>query len=433
MLYYLFKYLQENFGLTGSGLFQYITFRASMAIILSLIISMIIGKRIILWLRKMQIGESVRDLGLQGQTEKKGTPTMGGIIIIAAIVIPTLLFAKLDNVYVVLLLISTLWMGGIGFLDDYIKVFKKDKEGLRGKFKIMAQVVLGLVVGCVLYFHSSVKVRDFDNVFEYNINEDGKVDWDKPERVFKSKEVQYEGKGIIIGNKYLSHETRALKTNIPFFKDNLLDYSYLLKPFTKDYQTWGWIIFIPIVIFIITAVSNAANLTDGIDGLAAGVSVIVLITLAIFAYVSGNVKIADYLNVLYIPNSGEVVIVCAALIGATIGFLWYNSFPATVFMGDTGSLMLGGVIATVALIVRKELLIPVLCGIFFVENLSVMLQVAYFKYTKKKYGEGRRIFKMSPLHHHYQKSGYHEAKIVLRFWIVSILLAVITFLTLKIR
>ncbi|MEN9448033.1 MAG: hypothetical protein RJA25_1323 [Bacteroidota bacterium] len=433
MLYYLFKYLHDTFGLSGSRLFQYITFRASLAIILSLIISMLIGRRVIEWLRKMQIGESVRDLGLQGQVEKKGTPTMGGVIIIAAIVIPTLLFARLDNIYVILLLISTLWMGGIGFLDDYIKVFKKDKEGLRGKFKIIAQVVLGLVVGCVLYFHPSVKVRDFDNVFEYQIKKDGTVDWDNPIKVFSSANVMYEDKGIIVGDKFLSHETKALKTNVPFFKNNLLDYSYFLKPFTNDYQKWGWIIFIPFVIFIITAVSNAANLTDGIDGLAAGVSVIILVTLAIFAYVSGNIKIADYLDVLYIPNSGEVVIVCAALIGATIGFLWYNSFPATVFMGDTGSLMLGGVIATVSLIVRKELLIPVLCGIFVVENLSVMIQVSYFKYTKKKYGEGKRIFKMAPLHHHFQKSGYHEAKIVLRFWIVSILLAVITFITLKIR
>ncbi len=380
----------------------------------------------------MQIGESVRDLGLQGQVEKKGTPTMGGVIIIAAIVIPTLLFARLDNVYVILLLVSTLWMGAIGFLDDYIKVFKKDKEGLRGMFKILAQVVLGLVVGFVLYFHHSVKVRDFNTVFEYKI-ENGKIDWNNPNKEYSTAKAMYEGKGIIVGDKFLSHETRSLKTNIPFLKDNLVDYAFFLKPFTNNYQKWGWLIFIPIVIFIITAVSNAANLTDGIDGLAAGVSVIVLITLAIFAYVSGNVKIADYLNVLYIPDSSEVVIVCAALIGATIGFLWYNSFPATVFMGDTGSLMLGGVIATVSLIVRKELLIPILCGIFFVENLSVMLQVGYFKYTKRKYGQGRRIFKMSPLHHHYQKSGYHEAKIVLRFWIISILLAVITFVTLKIR
>lgn len=432
MLYYLFKYLEEQFDMAGAGLFQYITFRAAMAILLSLIISMIIGRGVIRWLRRMQIGESVRDLGLHGQIEKKGTPTMGGLIIIAAIVIPTLLFARLDNVYVVLLLLATVWMGAIGFLDDYIKVFKKDKEGLRAKFKLLAQLVLGLIVGCVLYFHSSVKVRDFDHVFIYNV-ENGKIDWDKPEQVVPSGTVMYESIGTRVGDQYLSHETRALKTNIPFLKDNLLDYSYLLKPFTNDYHKWGWIIFIPFVIFIITAVSNAANLTDGIDGLASGVSVIVLITLAIFAYVSGNVKIADYLNVLYIPDSAEVVIVCAAMIGACIGFLWYNAFPAQVFMGDTGSLMLGGAIATIALIVRKELLIPVLCGIFFAENLSVMLQIAWFKYTKKKYGEGRRIFKMAPLHHHYQKAGYHESKIVIRFWIVSILLAVLTFITLKVR
>ncbi len=433
MLYYLFKYLEQHFDMAGAGLFQYISFRASMSILLSLIISMMIGRKIIRWLRRMQIGESVRDLGLEGQIQKKGTPTMGGVIIIAAIVIPTLLFARLDNVYVILLLVSTLWMGAIGFIDDYIKVFKKDKEGLRGKFKIMAQVVLGLIVGCTLYFNKNVSVRDFNSVFVYNIEKNDKVDFSRPESEEACATVMYENKGIQVGDKFLSHETRAVKTNLPFAKNNLLDYAYLLKPFTDDYQKWGWLIFIPFVIFIITAVSNAANLTDGIDGLASGVSAIVLITLAIFAYVSGNIKIADYLNVLYIPNSAEVVIVCAALVGATIGFLWYNAFPAQVFMGDTGSLMLGGVIATVALIVRKELLIPILCGVFFAENLSVMLQVAYFKYTKKKYGEGRRIFKMAPLHHHFQKSGYHEAKLVVRFWIVSILLAIITFVTLKIR
>ncbi len=431
MLYYLFKYLKEHYNLAGAGLFQFISFRAAMAILISLIISMIIGRRIIKELRALQIGESVRDLGLEGQMQKKGTPTMGGLIIIAAILIPTFLFARLDNIYVLLLILSTIWMGTIGFIDDYIKVFKKDKEGLRGRFKILAQVVLGLIVGSVLYFHPAVKIRDFNNVFTYEYN-DGKVDWRNPIQTEPSKNIIYESQGLRDGDVYLSHETKANKTNVPFLKDNLLDYTYVLKPFTDDYQKWGWIIFIPVVIFIITAVSNAANLTDGIDGLASGVSAIVLITLAIFAYVSGNIKIADYLNVLYIPNSGEVVIVCAALIGACIGFLWYNAYPAQVFMGDTGSLMLGGVIATVALIVRKELLIPVLCGIFLVENLSVMIQVSYFKYTKKKYGEGRRIFKMSPLHHHYQKLGYHESKIVTRFWIVSILLAVLTFLTLKI-
>ena len=431
MLYYLFKYLKEHYDFVGAGLFQYITFRASMAILLSLVISMIIGRGIIKWLRKQQIGESVRDLGLEGQIQKKGTPTMGGIIIIAAILVPTILFARLDNVYVWLLILATVWMGGIGFLDDYIKVFKKDKEGLRGRFKIIAQVVLGLVVGTVLYFHPSVKVRDFNNVFVYQYN-DGKIDFREPVETQHASKILYENQGVHQGDYFYSHETKTSKTNVPFFKDNLMDYAYVLKPFVKDYHKWGWIIFIPVVIFIITAVSNAANLTDGIDGLASGVSAIVLVTLAIFAYVSGNIKIADYLNVLYIPNSGEVVVVCAALIGACIGFLWYNAFPAQVFMGDTGSLMLGGVIATIALIVKKELLIPVLCGVFVAENLSVMIQVSYFKYTKKKYGEGRRIFKMAPLHHHFQKMNYHESKIVTRFWIVSILLSVLTFLTLKI-
>lgn len=432
MLYYIFKYLEENYDFVGAGLFQFISFRASMSILLSLIISMIIGRGIIKRLRVMQIGESVRDLGLEGQIQKKGTPTMGGIIIIAAILIPTILFARIDNIYVMLLILATVWMGSIGFIDDYIKVFKKDKEGLRGKFKILAQVVLGLIVGIVLYFHNDVKVRDYNNVFVYNYN-NGNIDWNNPKQTIPTSNVMYENIGTQVGDDFLSHETKALKTNLPFMKNNLLDYAYFLKPFVKDYQKWAWIIFIPIVIFIITAVSNAANFTDGIDGLASGVSAIVLITLAIFAYVSGNIKIADYLNVLYIPNSGEVVIVCAALIGACIGFLWYNAFPAQVFMGDTGSLMLGGVIATIALIVRKELLIPILCGVFLAENLSVMLQVSYFKYTKKKYGEGKRIFKMAPLHHHYQKLGYHESKIVMRFFIVSILLAVITFVTLKLR
>ena len=432
MLYHFFKYLEDNYDFFGAGLFQYISFRASMSIILSLIISMIIGRSIIKRLQIMQIGESVRDLGLEGQIQKKGTPTMGGVIIIASIIIPTLLFARLDNIYVILLILATLWMGAIGFIDDYIKVFKRDKEGLRGKFKILAQVVLGLIVGCVLYFHQGVKVRDYNNVFVYDYN-NGNIEWNNPKQTIPTADVMYENIGTRVGDDFLSHETKALKTNVPFLKDNLLDYAVILKPFTDDYQKWAWLIFIPIVIFIITAVSNAANLTDGIDGLASGVSAIVLVTLAIFAYVSGNIKFADYLNVLYIPNSGEIVIVSAALIGACIGFLWYNAYPAQVFMGDTGSLMLGGVIATIAIIVRKELLIPILCGVFFAENLSVMIQVAYFKYTKKRFGEGRRIFKMSPLHHHYQKLGYHESKIVMRFFIVSILLAVVTFVTLKLR
>ena len=434
MLYHLFKFLeQHNIDIPGGGLFQFITFRGAMSVLLSLIISVVIGKRVIRRLQKMQIGESVRDLGLEGQVQKKGTPTMGGVIIIAAIVIPTLLFARLNNVYVILLLVSTLWMGSIGFIDDYIKVFKKDKEGLRGKFKILSQVVLGLIVGCTLYFHPDVKCRDFNNVFIYKVDKDNKIDWNNPEEVVPTASVMYENIGTRVGDEYLSHQTKALKTNLPFIKDNLLDYTYLLKPFTKNYQKWGWIIFIPFVIFIIAAVSNAANLTDGIDGLATGVSAIIVLTLGVFAYVSGNVNFSDYLNILYIPNSGELVIVSAAIVGACFGFLWYNAFPAQVFMGDTGSLMLGGLIATLAIMIRKELLIPILCGIFVVENLSVVLQVAYFKYTKRKYGEGRRIFKMSPLHHHYQKSGFHESKIVIRFWIVGILLAVLTIITLKIR
>jgi phospho-N-acetylmuramoyl-pentapeptide-transferase len=432
MLYHLFKYLEENFDITGAGLFQYITFRASMAVLLSLIISIIIGRSIIKKLRVLQIGESVRDLGLQGQMEKKGTPTMGGIIIIAAILVPVLLFARLDNVYVILSIISVIWMGAIGFLDDYIKVFKKDKEGLQGRFKILAQIVLGISVGLTLYFHHDVRVRDFDHVYTYNIKNQS-IQWQEPKDVHETSLKLYDTVGVRIGDEFISHDTKELVTNIPFVKDNLINYAVLLKPITKDYQKWGWLIFIPFAIFIIVAVSNAANLTDGIDGLATGTSAIIGITLGIFAYVSGNSIFSNYLNILYIPNSGEMVIVCAALVGACIGFLWYNTFPAQVFMGDTGSLMLGGLIATIALIVRKELLIPILCGIFFAENFSVVLQVAYFKYTKRKYGEGRRIFKMSPLHHHFQKLGYHESKIVMRFFIVGILLAILTIITLKVR
>jgi len=432
MLYYIFTYLEQNFDITGAGLFNFITFRASMAVLLSLIISMIIGRGIIKRLRVMQIGESVRDLGLQGQMEKKGTPTMGGVIIIAAILIPILLFAKLNNVYVILSLASVVWMGAIGFLDDYIKVFKKDKEGLQGRFKIMAQIVLGLVVALTLYFHQDVRVRDFNHVYTYNI-QNGNVDWRKPVSEAYTSIKLYDSTGIRLDNQFVSHDTKTLATNIPFLKDNLLDYAIILSPLLEDYEKWAWLIFIPIVIFIITAVSNAANLTDGIDGLATGTSAVILLTLGIFAYVSGNFIFSDYLNILYIPESSEMVIVCAAAVGACIGFLWYNTFPAQVFMGDTGSLMLGGLIATIAIIVRKELLIPILCGIFFAENLSVVLQVAYFKYTKKKFGEGRRIFLMSPLHHHFQKLGYHEAKIVMRFIIIGILLAILSILTLKIR
>ena len=431
MLYHVFKYLEEHYNLTGAGLFQFITFRASMAIILSLLISLVIGKGIIRKLQLAQIGEIVRDLGLEGQLSKKGTPTMGGIIIILAILVPVLLFARLDNVYVVLALVSTIWMGAIGFLDDYIKVFKKDKEGLSGRFKILAQIGLGLIVGITLFFHKDVVVRDYTNIYVYKMA-DGSPKGD-PVDVQPAMGVFYEKGGIEQDGYYYTHDTRSVETNVPFLKNNALDYALPLKFLGEDYQKWAWLIFIPFVIFIITAVSNAANLTDGIDGLATGVSAIIILTLGVFAYVSGNVNLADYLNILYIPDSGELVIFSAAMVGACIGFLWYNAFPAQVFMGDTGSLMLGGLIATLAIMVRKELLIPILCGIFVVENLSVVMQVGYFKYTKRKYGEGRRIFKMAPLHHHYQKSGFHESKIVTRFWIIGILLAVLTIITLKIR
>jgi phospho-N-acetylmuramoyl-pentapeptide-transferase len=428
MLYYLFTYLDKHFDISGAGLFQYITFRSSMAILISLVISMIIGGKIIALLKRLQVGETIRELGLQGENSKKGTPTMGGIIILSAILIPVLLFARLENVYIILLLVATVWMGFIGFLDDYIKVFKKDKQGLRGRFKIIAQVGLGVFVGVILYFNDSVKIRDFDNVYVYEINE-GEIssNWVYS---YPSKGERIQGNGMEIDGKYYSHETRSLKTNIPFLKNNTLDYKNLVGFLGEGLS---WIIFIPIVIFIITAVSNAANLTDGIDGLATGVSAIIIITLGIFAYVSGNINFAEYLNVFYIPDSGEILIFAAAFAGACIGFLWYNAYPAQVFMGDTGSLAIGGVIATMAIIIRKELLIPILCGIFLMENLSVMMQVSYFKYTRKKYGEGRRIFKMTPLHHHYQKKGMPEPKIVVRFWIVQILLAVLAIVTLKVR
>lgn len=431
MLYHLFNFLDKQYDLIGAGLFQFTTFRAIVTFILSLILATLIGKKIIFRLRRMQIGEDVRDLGLAGQIEKKGTPTMGGVIMIIAILIPVLLFARLDNVYIWLIIFSVIMMGGIGFIDDYIKVFKKDKEGIKGRYKIIAQIALGIVVGAVLYTHDDVRVKDFERVYSYKIEEDGKINWDKPVKVEaykKNRDVE-----VVENGYYITHDTKSFKTNVPFLKDNLLDYSHLLKPFTDDYYKWGWLIFIPIVIFIITAVSNAANLTDGIDGLASGTSAIIMLTLGLFAFVSGNIILADYLNILYIPYSGEIIIACAAIVGACVGFLWYNTYPASVFMGDTGSLMLGGVIATIAIIIRKELLIPVMCGIFLAENLSVVLQVGYFKYTKRKYGEGRRIFKMAPLHHHYQKSGYHESKIVTRFWIVSIMLAVLAIITLKVR
>ena len=409
MLYYLFTYLDQSFDLPGAGVFQFITFRAAMAAILSLIIAMVFGKRIIALLRRQQVGETVRDLGLQGQKEKEGTPTMGGVLIISAILIPTLLLAKLENIYVILLIITTVWMGLIGFVDDYIKVFKKNKEGLRGKFKVLGQVGLGIIVGGILYWHPDVTIKQ-------------KVSPQVNQEIVEGRNTPQFGE-----------EEKSTKTTLPFIKNNELDYSKLITWIDKDLADYAWLIFIPIVIFITTAVSNGANLTDGIDGLATGTSAIIGVTLGIFAYVSGNVFFADYLNIMFIPDSGELVVFIAAFVGSCIGFLWYNAYPAQVFMGDTGSLSLGGIIAVFAIAIRKELLIPIVCGIFLVENLSVILQVTYFRYTKKKYGEGRRIFKMSPLHHHYQKSGYHESKIVTRFWIVGILLAILTFVTLKLR
>lgn len=406
MLYYLFTYLDDKFDISGAGVFQYISFRAGMATLVSLLITITFGKSLIRLLQKKQVGESIRDLGLAGQMAKKGTPTMGGLIIIAAIVVPTLLFAKLDNIYIILLLVTTIGLGLIGFLDDYIKVFKKNKEGLAGRFKIVGQVAIGMFVGAVLVFNDDVKIREFNEVPV----EQQMVEGAQTAPVFE--------------------DVRSTVTTVPFLKDNELDYSKIL-PYDNDWVTAA--LYILIVIFIVTAVSNGANITDGIDGLAAGTSAIIGLTLAIFAYISGNAIFSDYLNVMFIPNSGELVIFCAAFVGACVGFLWYNAFPAQVFMGDTGSLSLGGVIAVLAFVLRKELLIPLMCGIFVIENMSVILQVSYFKYTRKKYGEGRRIFKMSPLHHHYQKMEIPEAKIVTRFWIVGILLAIITLATLKLR
>lgn len=413
MLTYLFEYLQTQFDFPGAGVFQYISFRAGMAIVTSLLVSMVIGKRIINFLQIKQIGETVRQLGLQGEDLKKGTPTMGGVIILAAILIPTLLFARLDNVYIQMLLITTVWMGAIGFLDDYIKVFKKNKEGLRGKFKVIGQVGLGVIIGSMLYFHPDVTIK---------------------EEVQQTQQVAQElyGDNVQITPQFTDAE-KSTKTTIPFLKNNEFDYSKLITWIDDDLAGYTWLIFIPIVIFIITAVSNGANLTDGLDGLATGTSAIVASALAVLAYVSGSVIFADYLDIMYIPMSGEMVIFAAAFVGACIGFLWYNSFPAQVFMGDTGSLAIGAIIAVLAIAVRKELLIPILCGVFLIENVSVILQVSYFKFTKKRTGEGKRIFLMSPLHHHYQKKGYHEAKIVNRFWIVSIMLAVFAIITLKLR
>jgi phospho-N-acetylmuramoyl-pentapeptide-transferase len=409
MLYYLFEYLNKSLDVPGTGVFQYITFRSALAIIMSLLISTIFGKRVIGYLSRLQVGETVRELGLEGQTQKAGTPTMGGLIIIFSTLLPVLLLAKLDNIYIILLIVTTLWMGTIGFIDDYIKIFKKDKQGLKGIFKVIGQVGLGLIVGTTLYFHPGVTIR---------------------KETAKSSIVVNATQNTISQS---SLEEKSTATTIPFFKNNEFDYAELLSWAGDGYRDYAWLIFIPVVIFIITAVSNGANLTDGIDGLAAGTSAISVIALGIFTFVSGNIIFSNYLNIMYIPNSGEMTVFIAAFVGALVGFLWYNSYPADVFMGDTGSLTIGGIIAVLAIAVRKELLIPVLCGVFLAENLSVVLQVSYFKYTKKRYGEGRRIFLMSPLHHHYQKKGYHESKIVTRFWIVGILLAIVSIVTLKLR
>lgn len=403
MLYHLFDYIDQTFDLPGAGVFKYISFRAGMAALVSLLITITLGKTIIDWIRKKSIGETVRELGLQGQLEKKGTPTMGGIMIMAAIVIPTLLFADIYNVYIILLLVTTLWLGGIGFLDDYIKVFRKNKEGLAGKFKIVGQVSIGIIVGITLYFHEDVVIREFQE--SVSIEE-----------------------GIVAPPSY--EDVKSMKTTIPFLKNNELNYDVVFGFLGDNFTP---ILYIILVIFVVTAVSNGANITDGIDGLAAGTSAIIGLTIAIYAYISGNVTFSQYLNVMFIPYSGELVIFCSAFVGACVGFLWYNSYPAQVFMGDTGSLMIGGVIAVLSLTLRKELLLPVLCGIFLIELLSVIIQVSYFKYTKKKFGEGRRVFLMSPLHHHYQKMNIPEAKITVRFWILGILFAIMALATLKLR
>ncbi len=407
MLYYLFEFIEKQFQFPGASLFQFLSFRASVAILLSLVFTLIYGKKIINYLRRKQIGETIRDLGLEGQAEKSGTPTMGGIIIILGTLIPVLLLARLDNIYIQLLIVTTITMGSIGLIDDYIKIFKKDKEGLKGKFKVIGQLLLGVFVGSVLYFHPAVTV--------------------------KQEIVGVEITSTTAIQEVFSAEKKSTLTTIPMFKGNEFDYADLLTWISPKLSTYAWIIFIPIVVFIVIAVSNGANLTDGIDGLAAGSSAIMVIALGVFAWVSGNLIFSKYLNIMYIPNVGEVVVFIAALMGSLIGFLWYNTYPASVFMGDTGSLTIGAIIAVIAIIVRKELLIPLLCGIFLIENVSVIMQVGYFKYTKKKTGIGRRIFKMSPLHHHYQKLGYHESKIVARFWIIGILLAVLSIVTLKIR
>ncbi len=412
MLYYLFKYLDTAFNFPGAGVFEYLSFRAALAIITSLIISLFFGKRWISFLNKKQVGETVRDLGLEGQLEKQGTPTMGGLIILTSILVPVILFAKLANVYILLMIFTTIWLGGIGFLDDYIKVFKKNKQGLSGKYKVVGQVILGLIVGLVMYFNSDIVVR---------------------EKASSETQIYTELEQKGPSSKFTISQERSTKTTIPFVKNNEFDYSTLLSWAGSGYEKWAFLIFIPIVIFIIVAVSNGANLTDGMDGLATGTSAVIGLTLGLLAWVSGNIIFADYLNIMYLPNAGELTIFISAFVGATVGFLWYNTYPAQVFMGDTGSLALGGIIAVFAIIIRKELLIPILCGIFLAESLSVIIQVSYFKRTRKKYGEGIRVFKMAPLHHHFQKLGYPEPKIVQRFLIVGIFLAVLTIITLKLR
>ena len=404
MLYYLFEFLENNYNLPGTGVFYYISFRSALAIITSLLVSLVFGGSIIKLIKKYQIGEQVRKLGLEGEDKKSGTPTMGGLIILAAIIIPTLLFAKLENIYIQVMLISTIWLGIIGFIDDYIKVFKKDKKGLAGKFKILGQVGLGLIVGLIMVFHSDITIKE--------------------------KNIQTEVEGVY---DFSTSSVKSSKTTIPFFKNNEFNYENLTSWLGDGMAKYSWLLFILVVIFVITAVSNGANMTDGLDGLATGTSAIIGAALVLFCYVSGNIIAADYLNIMYIPDSGELVIFMSSFVGACVGFMWYNSFPAQVFMGDTGSLSLGGIIAVVAILIRKELLIPILCGIFLIENLSVLLQVSYFKYTRKKYGEGRRIFKMAPIHHHFQMKGIHESKIVTRFWIVAVMLAILSVVTLKLR
>ncbi|MES2810756.1 MAG: phospho-N-acetylmuramoyl-pentapeptide-transferase [Bacteroidota bacterium] len=413
MLYYLFTYLYDNYGLPGAGVFRYISFRMAMAVITSLIVTTVYGRRLIDYLRFKQVGETVRNLGLEGQMQKAGTPTMGGLIIILGILVPTLLFAKLDNIYVIMMLITTVWLGIIGFLDDYIKVFRKNKEGLAGRFKIIGQVGLAVIIGFIMYSHKNITIQQ---EVKLPVQYDSKINY----RVKAGKPVLYQ-------------DVPSHKTTLPFYKNNEFDYGKVLKFIGPGYENYTLMVFMFFVILIITGISNGANITDGIDGLATGTSAIIGITLAVLAYVSGNYIFSDYLNIMYIPNTGELVIFAGAFVGACVGFLWYNAYPAQVFMGDTGSLTIGGIIAVFAILIRKELMLPLLCGVFIVENLSVMMQVGWFKYTRKRFGEGRRIFLMSPIHHHYQKKGFHEAKIVTRFWILGIMLAILTIITLKLR